>query len=113
ISQIFEVVSHVEHRGIAYGDEVRNAKAPQRGERNARGTAMRNDGEAAVSHPFRNTRAVEGHALVHVDEAEAVRPAQHDSRARAERLQLLLPCAPFLAELCESAGEHDRCPEAV
>ena len=74
---------------------------------------MRNDGEAAVSHPFRYTRAVEGHALVHVDEAEAVRPAQHDPGARAEGLQLTLPRAPFLAELCEAARKHHGGPEAV
>ena len=74
---------------------------------------MGNDGEAAVPHPFGYTRAVEGHALVHVDEAEAVRPAQHDPGARAECLQLALPRAPFLAELCESARKHHSGPQAV
>ena len=74
---------------------------------------MGNDSEAAVFHPFRYTRAVEGYALVHVDETEAVRPAQHDPGARAECLQLALPRAPFLAKLCESARKHHRGPEAV
>ena len=74
---------------------------------------MGNDGEAAVSHPFGYARAVEGHALVHIDETEAVRPAQHDAGARAERLQLALPRAPFLAELREPARKHHRGPEAV
>ena len=74
---------------------------------------MGNDGEAAVSHPFRYARAVEGYALVHVDETEAVRPAQHDPGACAECLQLALPRAPFLAEFCESAGKHHSGPEAV
>ena len=113
ISEVFEIVGQVEYRGIAYGDEVRNAEAPQCGERNTRGAAMRNDGETAVPHSFRYTGAVEGHALMHVDEAEAVRPAQHDPGLRAEGLQLTLPRAPFLAELCEAARKYHGGPEAV
>ena len=113
IGEVLEVVGHVEHRGVAYGDEVGKTEAPQCGERNARGAAMGNDGEAAVSHPFGDARAVEGHALVHVDETEAVRPAQHDPGPRAESLQLALPRAPFLAELREPARKHHGGPQAV
>ena len=74
---------------------------------------MGNDGQAALPHPFRDARAVERHALVHVDETETVRSAQHDPGARAEFLQLSLPRASFLTELRESARKHHGGPKAV
>src|SRR6185295_5700787 len=74
---------------------------------------MGNDGQAAVSHPLRDTRAVERHALAHVDETEAVRPAQHNPRARAECLQRPLPRTPFFTELCESARKYHGGPKAM
>ena len=58
IGEIRKVVRHVEHRGVAYGDEVGKTETPQRGERNARRAAMGNDGEAAIPHPLGYARAV-------------------------------------------------------
>jgi hypothetical protein len=113
IGEVLQVVWYVEHRGIAHGDEVRNTEAPQGRERNASGAAMGHDGESALPHPFRDARAVERHALVHVDETETVRPAQYDSGARAEFLQLSLPRASFLPEFREPARKHHSGPQSV
>src|SRR5262245_1243825 len=74
---------------------------------------MGDDRKSAVSHAFRDGRAVKGYAFMYIDEAQAIGAAQHDAGARAKGLQLALPCAPLIAEFSEPACEHHRGSKTV
>ena len=50
---------------------------------------------------------------MHIDEAEAVWPAQHDPGARTQCLQVALAGTPFLPELRKPTREHHGGPQAV